>query len=65
MFSACRRLNRDINLVTSEYVYPHVQTLYNLVSCVCGFSALLELLTMTLIRSLVAGSVFSGTDCRP
>ena len=59
-FSACRPLNCDLDIVTSQYSHSHVENLYGIVSCVCSFSVLLARLTLTLIPLLVAGSVFGN-----
>ena len=61
----CMPLNCDVHKVTSQYSHSRVENLYGIVSCICVFSVPLAPCTVTLMRSLVGGSVFSGTDCRP
>ena len=44
---------RTFIIVTPEYAHSHVETFYNIISCVCAFSVLLVHLTVTLIRSVI------------
>ena len=44
--------------------HPHAENTYDIISCVCTFSVLIAHLTVSLMRPLVVGSVFSGTDRR-
>ena len=57
-FRACRPLDNNLNIVTSQYT--HVKNVFYIVR---EMSVPLAHLTMTLMRPSVAGSVFLRTDC--
>ena len=48
-----------LNVVISDYAHPHMENLYYIFSCVF---VPLALFAVTLVRSLVVGSVSSGTN---
>ena len=62
-FSACRPLDNNLNIVTSQCTPSHVENVLFTVSCVRAMSVRIAHLTVMLTRPSVAASVFSPTDC--